>query len=183
MSSHSNHQTGDHTEADHQDNHNEEVGVKKESIHALTDILTPQSIVFQLAGDTQDDIIDELIDVLDREDILTSKSQFKQAILEREQESSTGIGMNVAMPHGKSDAVKQPRIVFGMKREGVNWNSADGTEVRLIFMIAAPIEGESDAHLKLLQMLSRKLMDDSFRERLLSVQSNQEAYEVLSEVR
>lgn len=183
MNSHSNHHNEDHADTEYQQKEIEEVGVKKESIHALTDILTPQSIVLQLAGNTQDDIIDELIDVLDHEDILTSKSQFKQAILDREQESSTGIGMSIAMPHGKSDAVKQPRIIFGMKRDGVNWNSADGTEVRLIFMIAAPIEGEGDAHLKLLQMLSRKLMDDSFRERLLSVQSNEEAYELLSEVR
>ncbi|WP_411345915.1 fructose-specific PTS transporter subunit EIIC [Paenibacillus sp. WLX1005] len=204
LSSHSNHTSDHHANANDHQNHNqqsdahqgleqadtnvenkvkqEEVGVKKESIHSLTDIVTPQSIVLQLAGDTRDDIIDELIDVLDSEGILSSKSQFKQAILDREQESSTGIGMNIAIPHGKSDVVKQPRVVFGMKRDGVDWNSADGSDARLIFMIAAPIKGESNAHLKILQMLSRKLMDDSFRERLLSVQSNEEAYKLLSEV-
>ncbi len=115
--------------------------------------------------------------------MLTSSDDFRKAILAREEESSTGIGMNVAIPHGKSDAVKAPRVVFGIKKDGVDWHSADGSLAKLIFMIAVPKHAEGDAHLKILQMLSRKLMDDEFRDKLLHVQSDQEAYELLKEIK
>ncbi|MNW47624.1 PTS system mannose-specific EIIBCA component [compost metagenome] len=90
--------------------------------------------------------------------------------------------MNVAVPHGKSAAVRKPRVVFGIKPEGVDWSSADGSPAKLIFMIAVPAENKGNEHLKILQMLSRKLMDDGFREQLLQVKSKQEAYELLDQV-
>ncbi len=89
---------------------------KLEGINKLTDITNLDLMDVNLQGDTRDTVIDELIEKLYEEDILTSKTEFKQAILEREAESSTGIGMNVAIPHGKSDAVKTPRVVFGIKK-------------------------------------------------------------------
>ncbi|MGQ4666925.1 PTS sugar transporter subunit IIA, partial [Metabacillus halosaccharovorans] len=114
--------------------------------------------------------------------ILTSKDEYKQAILNREEQSSTGLGMNIAIPHGKSNAVKRPAVAFGIKRDGIDWNSLDGTDAKLIFMIAVPEENAGDAHLKILQMLSRKLMDEDFRNQLLNVSSKQEAMAVLEEV-
>jgi PTS system fructose-specific IIC component len=123
-----------------------------------------------------------MIAKLNAEGVLTSSAEFKQAILKREQESSTGIGMNVAVPHGKSAAVLKPRVVFGIKPEGVDWNSSDGTPAKLIFMIAVPAENKGNEHLKILQMLSRKLMDDAFREQLLQVTTKQEAYQLLDQI-
>ncbi|HAF98839.1 fructose-specific PTS transporter subunit EIIC [Paenibacillus lactis] len=151
-------------------------------VEKLTDIVTPDLINLNLAGTTQDAVIDEMIAVLERNGAVRADGDFKQAILAREQESSTGIGMNIAIPHGKSEAVLKPSVVFGIQRDGVDWKSLDGSEAKLIFMIAVPRNSKQNAHLKVLQMLSRKLMDDDFREALLAVTSKEEAYRLLDQV-
>lgn len=151
-------------------------------IKKLTDIISPELIETNLTGNSRDDIIDEMIQKLSRGGMLLSESGFKQAILNREQQGTTAIGMNIAIPHGKSEAVREPSVAFGIKRSGVGWNSLDGSDAKLIFMIAVPKESGGNQHLKILQMLSRKLMDDSYRERLLSVQTKEEAYKLLDEI-
>ncbi|PFZ67495.1 PTS fructose transporter subunit IIABC [Bacillus wiedmannii] len=156
--------------------------VDKVEIKKLTDITSLELIETDLKGETRDDIIDEMIQKLKHVGALHSVTEFKQAIMNREQESTTGIGINIAIPHGKSAAVRKPSVVFGIKQSGIDWKSLDGTEAKLIFMIAVPKGNEGNEHLKILQMLSRKLMDDSFRERLLSVQTKAEAYKLLDEI-
>ncbi|WP_340002335.1 PTS fructose transporter subunit IIABC [Oceanobacillus sp. FSL K6-0127] len=156
--------------------------VEMEEINKLTSITNVDLIETDLAGETRDDVIDELIEKFDASGILNSKEAFRQAILNRESQSTTGLGMNIAIPHGKSNTVKRPAVAFGIKRDGVDWKSLDGTEAKLIFMIAVPEESAGDAHLKILQMLSRKLMDDAFREQLLNVHSSEEAYELLDTI-
>ncbi|MFJ1447882.1 fructose-specific PTS transporter subunit EIIC [Bacillus halotolerans] len=165
-----------------QHNEAESRQMEKADINKLTDIMSIDLIEPTLSGETRDDIIDEMIQKLSRTGMLHSESGFKQAIMNREQEGTTAIGMNIAIPHGKSDAVKKPSVVFGIKRSGIDWNSLDGSEAKLIFMIAVPKDSGGNQHLKLLQMLSRKLMDDSYRERLLSVQTKDEAYKLLDEI-
>ncbi|MGM7724017.1 fructose-specific PTS transporter subunit EIIC [Metabacillus sp. Hm71] len=159
-----------------------DVQAENEEVKKLTDLTSMALIDPNLNGQTREDIIDEMIAKLDAEGVLTSKEEFKQAIINRENESSTGIGMNIAIPHGKSDAVTKPRVVFGIKQDGVDWKSLDGTEAKLIFMIAVPKTGQGDAHLKILQMLSRKLMDDAFRDQLLAAKSKEEAFALLNEI-
>lgn len=158
--------------------------VSPQAIHIekLTDIVTMDLINLDLEGTTRDAVVDEMIGVLERTGAVSSASDFKQAILAREEEGSTGIGMNIAIPHGKSEAVLKPSVVFGIKQGGVDWNSADGSEAKLIFMIAVPRNSKENAHLKVLQMLSRKLMDDHFREALLAVKTKEEAYKLLDQV-
>lgn len=151
-------------------------------IKKLTDIIDTDLIEPHLAGDTRDDIIEEMIQKLSVKGVLHSESEFKQAIMNREQEGTTAIGMNIAIPHGKSDAVKKPSVAFGIKRSGVDWKSLDGSDAKLIFMIAVPRESGGNEHLKLLQMLSRKLMDDTYRDKLLSAQTKEEAYKLLDEI-
>ncbi|PHD58106.1 PTS fructose transporter subunit IIABC [Bacillus wiedmannii] len=156
--------------------------VDKVEIKKLTNITSLELIETDLKGETRDDIIDEMIQKLKQVGALHSVTEFKQAIMNREQESTTGIGINIAIPHGKSATVRKPSVVFGIKQSGIDWNSLDGTEAKLIFMIAVPKGNEGNEHLKILQMLSRKLMDDSYRERLLSVQTKAEAYKLLDEI-
>ncbi|MGG4108159.1 PTS fructose transporter subunit IIABC [Paenibacillus lautus] len=151
-------------------------------VEKLTDIVTMDLINLNLTGTTQDAVIDEMIGVLEQNGAVRADGDFKQAILAREQESSTGIGMNIAIPHGKSDAVLKPSVVFGIQQDGVDWKSLDGSEAKLIFMIAVPRNSKQNAHLKVLQMLSRKLMDDDFREALLAVTTKEEAYQLLDQV-
>ncbi|ARI76447.1 fructose-specific PTS transporter subunit EIIC [Halobacillus mangrovi] len=155
---------------------------KTPSITKLTDITTPELIDTELSGQTRNEVIEELIQKLVDQDVVKSGGDFKQAILNREMESTTGLGMNIAIPHGKSEAVNKPAVVFGIKREGVDWNSMDGSDAKLIFMIAVPKDRKGDDHLKILQMLSRKLMDHSFREELLNTTNKQEAYQLLESI-
>lgn len=154
----------------------------RRTVRKLTDIINLDLIDTSLAGNTRDEVIDAMIEKLDAQGVLTSPGEFKTAIMNREAESSTGIGMNVAVPHGKSAAVLKPRVVFGLKPEGVDWNSADGEPAKLIFMIAVPAENKGNEHLKILQMLSRKLMDDGFREQLMKVKFKQEAFSLLDQI-
>lgn len=155
---------------------------EEQEITKLTDITSLNLIDIDLQGSTRDEIIDELIEKLDAENVLDSKTQFKEAILNRESQSTTGLGMGIAIPHGKSDAVNRPAVAFGIKRDGVDWESLDGTDVNLVFMIAVPKAAAGNAHLNILQMLSRKLMDENFRDALLKVSSKEEAFEMLEEI-
>ncbi|WP_273127702.1 PTS fructose transporter subunit IIABC [Bacillus weihaiensis] len=148
----------------------------------ITEITHTDFIDVQLKGNTRDEIIEDMIEKLYKSGRLSSKSDFTQAIIDREEQSSTGIGMNIAIPHGKSDAVVKPTVFFGIKQDGVDWKSLDGSEAKLIFMIAVPKSAQGDAHLKILQMLSRKLMDDDYRNQLLAVRTKEAAYELLREI-
>ncbi|QWC22505.1 PTS fructose transporter subunit IIABC [Bacillus haikouensis] len=152
-------------------------------INQLTDITNLDLINIDLEGSTRDDVIDEMIQLLNQTGSITSAAEFKEAILNREAESTTGIGMNIAIPHGKSEAVTKPSVVFGIKRDGVDWNSLDGSDAKLIFMIAVPKESEGNEHLKILQLLSRQLMDEEYREKLLKVNTKEEAYHLLEEIK
>ncbi|MGE6754735.1 fructose-specific PTS transporter subunit EIIC [Rossellomorea sp. NPDC071047] len=151
-------------------------------INKLTDITNLEMIDVDLQGSTRDDVIDEMIQKLDRAGTITSPTDFKQAIIDREEESTTGIGMNIAIPHGKSTSVIKPSVVFGIKKDGVDWNSLDGSDAKLIFMIAVPKESEGNEHLKILQLLSRQLMDEEYRNQLLNAKTREEAYELLEEI-
>ncbi|WP_201716359.1 fructose-specific PTS transporter subunit EIIC [Rossellomorea arthrocnemi] len=148
-------------------------------INKLTDITNLELIDVDLKGSTRDEVIDEMIQKLEGAGTITSSNEFKQAILAREEESTTGIGMNIAIPHGKSTAVTKPRVVFGIKKDGVDWKSLDGSDAKLIFMIAVPKESEGNEHLKILQLLSRQLMDEDYRNRLLNTESKEKAYKLL----
>lgn len=166
-----------------EDVNNATVSQPVEHIEQLTDITNVELIDTDIKANDRDGVIDEMIEKLAASNVLTSKEDFKKAILAREAESSTGIGMNVAIPHGKSEAVTVPRVVLGIKKDGVDWHSADDSLSKLIFMIAVPKHAEGDTHLKILQMLSRKLMDDQFREQLLNVKSEEEAYQLLDQIK
>lgn len=169
-------------DTDQEESETTESEPKQMAIHQLTDITNRDLIKTDLSGKTQDAIIDELIGLLDVSDRLNTVEVFKEAIIARENEGTTGMGMNIAIPHGKSSAVKRPSVAFGIKRDGVDWKSMDGTDAKLIFMIAVPESSAGDDHLKILQMLSRRLMDEKFREALLNVTTKEEAYQLLDTI-
>ncbi|HLR61605.1 MAG TPA: PTS fructose transporter subunit IIABC [Lentibacillus sp.] len=151
-------------------------------IKKLTDILNRDLMTMDVSGSSQEEVVDEFVQMLDEKGRISSKETVKQAIFDREKESTTGLGMNIAIPHAKSAAVKSPAVVFGISPDGIDWKSLDGSDAKLIFMIAIPEERAGDDHLKILQMLSRKLMDDSFREQLLNAETKEEAYELLDTI-
>lgn len=96
-------------------------------------------------------------------------------------ESTTAIGMNVAIPHAKSDVVKQPIVAVMKNNHGVKWESLDGSLPQLIFLIAVP-NNSQDTHLKILQRLSKALMNDETRQSLINANSTKEIYNLLMKI-
>lgn len=131
----------------------------------ITDLLTKETIILDLQSATKMEVLDELIETLAKAGKLHDKEAFKEAILARESQSTTGIGEGIAIPHAKTNAVKQSAIAFGRSKAGIDFESLDGKPSHLFFMIAAS-EGVHNAHLETLSRLSTLLMDQEFRKKL-----------------
>ncbi|MGN7408953.1 PTS fructose transporter subunit IIABC [Sporosarcina sp. SAFN-010] len=139
----------------------------------ITELLTADTILLGLQGTDKPSVIDELVNVLDRAGKLNDPRAFKEAILNRESQSTTGIGDGVAIPHAKTSAVKVPAIAFGRSEVGAEYESLDGQPAHLFFMIAAE-DGANRMHLKALARLSTVLMNEDVRKQLLAASSKEE---------
>ncbi|MEG0135044.1 MAG: fructose-specific PTS transporter subunit EIIC [Cetobacterium sp.] len=142
-------------------------------------MLSKDCIDLNLKATTKDGVIEELVTVLYNAGKLNDKEEFKKAILAREAQSSTGLEEGIAIPHGKSAAVKVPSIAFGRSKAGIDFNSLDGEPSTLFFMIAAP-ENATDSHIETLSQLTTLLMDDDVRENLLNATTDDEIFEILN---
>ena len=140
---------------------------------SIKDMFSKERVNFDLKSATKSDVLDELIEILFTDGKVTDKKAFKQAVLKREEEFSTGIGMGIAIPHGKSSAVTEASIVFGKSKNGIDYNSMDGQPAYLFFLIAVP-EKSDDVHLRALSEISRKLMHAEIREQLFDTNSFEE---------
>ncbi|WP_042355914.1 PTS fructose transporter subunit IIABC [Bacillus rubiinfantis] len=145
----------------------------------ITELLTNQTMNLALKSSQKVDVIDELVSVLDAAGKLSDKLQYKQEILNREAQSTTGIGEGIAIPHAKTKAVKQPAIAFGRSTAGVDYDSLDGQPAHLFFMIAAP-EGANNTHLEALSRLSTILLKEEVRHQLLSAASEEEVLAIFN---
>lgn len=141
------------------------------------DMFSKERVKFNLSATTKDEVISELIDILVEDGKVIDKNKFKEAVFKREEEFSTGIGMGIAIPHGKSSAVKEASIVFGLSNKGIDYDSMDGEPAHLFFLIAVP-EESSDLHLRALSEISRKLMHTEIRKQLFEVNSFDEFIKV-----
>ncbi|REJ10118.1 PTS fructose transporter subunit IIABC [Halobacillus trueperi] len=145
----------------------------------ITDLLTKETIVLNMSASSKPEAIDELVGQLDRAGKLNDRDDFKQAIEAREQQSTTGIGEGIAIPHAKTSAVKNPAIAFGRSQDGLDYESLDGQPTNLFFMIAAS-EGANNTHLETLSRLSSFLMDNKFREQLEAAKSEADVIEAIN---
>lgn len=148
---------------------------------ATSHLFDQHTIVMTDQEMSRDDAIDMLIHQLKVCRYVEHTSHLKNAVLEREMESTTAIGMNVAIPHAKSDVVKQPIVAVMKNSHGVQWESLDGSLPELIFLIAVP-NNSKDTHLKILQRLSKALMNDTTRQSLIEANSTTEIYNLLMKI-
>ncbi|PFY18991.1 PTS fructose transporter subunit IIC [Bacillus toyonensis] len=146
----------------------------------ITELLKRDTVIMNLTASNKEAVIDELVEKLSGENRLNSKTEFKEAILKRESQSTTGIGEGIAIPHAKTKAVKQPAICFGRSVSGINYESLDGQPAHLFFMIAAS-EGANNTHLETLSRLSTLLMDEGFRKQLLEAKDEEELLRLFDE--
>ncbi|WP_227937974.1 PTS fructose transporter subunit IIABC [Alkalihalobacillus deserti] len=136
----------------------------------ISDLLKRETIVLNMRAANKESAIDELVSNLDKAGRLNSATEYKKAIWAREEQSTTGLGEGIAIPHAKSESVKTPSIAFGRSTAGLDYEALDGQPTHLFFMIAASA-GANEEHLATLSRLSTFLMDEAFRDKLLKANS------------
>ncbi|RKD21408.1 PTS system, fructose-specific IIC component [Caminicella sporogenes DSM 14501] len=146
----------------------------------ITELLRKDTIILNLKAATKNEVIDELIDKLEKAGKLNNKEEFKKAILKREEQFSTGVGDGIAIPHAKTNAVKIPAIAFGYSKAGIDYDSLDGKPAHLFFMIAGKENG-NDEHLETLSRLSAMLMNEDFRNKIMNIKTENELLEIINE--
>ena len=139
----------------------------------IQDLLNKKVMLLDLQATTKEAVMDEMINSLVDNGVVTDFDVFKAGIMAREAQTSTGLGDGIAMPHSKNAAVKEATVLFAKSNKGVDYESLDGQPTDLFFMIAAP-EGANDTHLAALAELSKYLMQDGFADRLRKVTSPDE---------
>ena len=119
----------------------------------ITDLLSKDSIKLNLSSKTKPEVIDEMVDLVNASGNLNNKDEYKEAILAREELSTTAVGEGIAIPHAKTKAVKKACLGAGVTKEGIDYEAFDGSLSNLFFMIAAP-DGANNTHLEVLSRLS-----------------------------
>lgn len=143
----------------------------------ITDLLNKESILLNGSPKSKSEAIDLLIDLQMRGGKIDDREIYKKGILAREEISSTAVGEGIAIPHAKSEGVKAPSLSAVTVPGGVNYEAMDGEPSNLLFMIAAPNDG--DTHLEVLSHLMTILMDEGFRAQLLSAKSKEEFLKII----
>ena len=146
----------------------------------IQDVLRKDVMLLDLQATSKEAVIDEMITSLVDKGYVTDFEVFKTGILNREAQTTTGLGDGIAMPHAKNAAVKVATVLFAKSNKGVDYASLDGHPTDLFFMIAAP-EGANDTHLAALAELSKYLMKPGFADKLRSVSSPEEVIAVFDE--
>ena len=144
----------------------------------LLDILSADSTLVDLKGETKQDIIAELVDTLAVGDAISDRAKVLQAVLEREKIMSTGIGDGIAIPHGKSDAVEKLVAALGTQRRGVDFEALDGEPAYVFFLLVSPAN-VSGPHIKALARISRLLKNDDFKKKLIAAETSAEIIEII----
>lgn len=131
----------------------------------IQDVLNKNVMLFDLQATDKEGVINEMVQSLVDNGVVTDFDTFKTGIMNREAQTSTGLGEGIAMPHSKNEAVKEATVLFAKSNKGVDYASLDGQPTDLFFMIAAP-EGANDTHLAALAELSKYLMKPGFADKL-----------------
>ena len=146
----------------------------------ISDILGRDRIVSQLSSQTKEGILRELVHALARGAQRINEGRMIEILLERESLGSTGIGEGVAIPHGKSQEIKEIMAAFGRSLPGMDFQSLDGKPTHLFFLLIAP-ENSAGTHLKALAKVSRLMKEPAFRKRLMEARTPDELYAIFSE--
>lgn len=131
---------------------------------------------------SKDAVIQFVAAQADKEGLLASRDDFLQAVCQREEEISTSLGYGLAIPHGKTDAVRRPFLSFVSTVHPFRWDDASNDEVEAVFLIGVPKTNTETLHLKAIAAISKKLMDEHFREKLYTCQTSHEAYRMLRDI-
>ena len=146
----------------------------------IIDLLKEDGILLNANVNSKKEAIEVLVDLMDKEGYLNDKEEYKNEVLKREELSTTGIGDGIAIPHGKTKAVKCAGLSSMVVKDGVDFDSLDGNKANLFFMIAAPEEA-NNLHLEVLARLSTILMDEEFRNTLINAKDKKEFLKLIDD--
>ncbi|MBN1508937.1 MAG: PTS sugar transporter subunit IIA [Sedimentisphaerales bacterium] len=133
-----------------------------------------------MTGTDKESVIAELVDVLDESGLLQNKQAALDAVFARERTRSTGIGSGIAIPHGKTDAVRELVMALGIARQPVDFDSVDKKPVSIVILLVSPLD-QTGPHIQALARISRLMLDHEFKDALEKAQSAEAAYQLLSE--
>ena len=140
----------------------------------IVDLCNPAWMTMDLQAVSKEEAIQELARLLLENNRISSLDEYVEAVHEREAQVSTGVGMGIGIPHGKSPAVKIPSIAFGRSQQGVDFDAIDGQPVFMVFLLAVPSSFNDHQYMKTLARLARLLVHEDFRKKLMEASSKEE---------
>ena len=146
----------------------------------ITDLLDARSILLNASPKSKNEALDQIVDLMVKSEKINDKEAYRKQVYAREEESTTGIGEGIAIPHGKCDAVTKPGLAAMVVKDGVDFDSLDGEPVTLMFLIAAP-NTEDNIHLDVLSKLSVLLMNEEFTEALRNAETVEEFMGIIND--
>jgi PTS system nitrogen regulatory IIA component len=146
----------------------------------LSEIIKENSIISELKASDKKGVLEELAEVIVKEEASIDKSILIKVLVEREHLGTTGIGDGVAIPHGKLEGATRPLISFGRSTQGLDFDSMDGLPAHLFFLIVAP-ENSSGTHLQILAKIAKLLKNSTFRRKLIEAKGCNELYQIIIE--
>ncbi len=146
----------------------------------VSELLKSEFIISDLKGESKEEIINELIDLFKNDPRVEDIEKVRSAVLDREKVMSTGVGKGFAIPHGKTNAVKEIVGAFGKIKDGIDYDALDGNPVNLVFLLVGK-DNLISTHIKLLSRISRLMNKDDFRHRLKEASSADEIVKLFSE--
>ena len=144
----------------------------------ITELLDKKSISLQAAPKSKSECLDMAVDLMAASGKLTDKEAYKKLVYAREEESTTGVGEGIAIPHGKGDCVSKPGLAAMVIKDGVEYEALDDEPVNILFLIAAP-DTKDNVHLDVLSKLSMMLMDEDFRNSLINAKDADEFLSII----
>jgi fructose-specific phosphotransferase system IIA component len=147
----------------------------------LTDAIGPDNIKLDMEATRKREAIEELVDLMAQNCELCDAQKMLEAVFARERDGSTGLEKGVAIPHAKCDAIDRLRIVVGVSRDGVDFESQDGKPSHLFFLMVAPTS-ESGPHVQAIAKIVKMIKLDRFRERLIKAKRPEEIIETIERV-
>jgi fructose-specific phosphotransferase system IIA component len=146
----------------------------------VSELLKQEFIIPDLKGEIKEEIINELIDLFKNDPRVEDIEKVRSAVLDREKVMSTGVGKGFAIPHGKTNAVREIIGAFGRIKDGIDYESLDGNPVNLVFLLVGK-DNLISTHIKLLSRISRLMNKDDFRHRLAEANNADEIVKLFNE--
>lgn len=145
-------------------------------------MIRPEMVFVDEAIDSKEAVIDLISNTAKNQGLIKDVVDFKEKVFAREREISTSVGNQVAIPHGKTDTVSEPFVAFMRTKEGFKWDENSAELVRLIFLIGVPDKDANKLHLKYIAEISKKLINDEFRTKLLTLSGKEDVFNLLESI-